>query len=148
MIDQFIDVMNEKRDKVCELIDCADHHHVFDLLDVGKFFTKWKNENADIKTLTNSTSYPCQRSRTRCGYILVLPAWLGSSCNAITKLFRNSMTRMFARSPFTTNAQRIPMQTQSTPTTLWQGIPIQAFLALRGAKKQTLVRERLSFEGS
>ena len=44
VVDRFVDVMNGTRDKGCELIDGADHPHVFELLDTVKFFTEWRNE--------------------------------------------------------------------------------------------------------
>ena len=44
VMDRFIDIMNGTRDKDCELIDSANHRHLFELLDVVKFHTSWKNQ--------------------------------------------------------------------------------------------------------
>ena len=44
VMDRFIDVMNGTRDKNCELINSANHRHLFELLDVVKFHTAWKKQ--------------------------------------------------------------------------------------------------------
>ena len=56
-MDRFIDIVNGNSDKGCELINSANHRHVFELLDFIKFITRWKNQTGKNKHqfLPNST---------------------------------------------------------------------------------------------
>ena len=44
-MNRFIDVMNGNPEKGCGNIDSADHNHVYELLDVVKFHTEWRDQH-------------------------------------------------------------------------------------------------------
>ena len=61
-LDRLIDIMNAKVangpiQKGCEVIDCQDHRHLDELLQIAGLFAEWKNEATDSTRFIPETSF-------------------------------------------------------------------------------------------